>query len=117
MNYVNTFREKMKKQAESISAELLSAEIRKKSELEIFKESSTPVVERLKRLIASIPIEEVNNPRPLEWYRTRLRGIEGRGAHAGQVGNALRALGYERKRAWSGSLSGFRSLWYTTKNN
>lgn len=115
MLYINEFRERLKKEAEELNAKYLQSEARKELELEIFKETSTTVVERLKRLIESIPSSERDVPRSLEWYRTRLRGIQGRGAHAGEVGNALRALGYQRKRAWSYSEDGFRALWYPPK--
>ena len=115
-NYVETFFKEMKEIAEDHRAKQLLEDSRKEVELAIFRETSTPLEERLKRLIASIPEEESNVPRSLEWYRTRLRGIEGRGAHAGQVGDSLRALGFQRKRAWSYSENGFRALWYPPSN-
>ncbi len=112
MNYINEFRKKLQKEAETLNGEYLQREARKEIELEIFKETSTPVLERLKRLIASIPTVEKDIPRSLEWYRSKLRGVQGRGAHAGQIGTALHTLGFERKRAWSDSQNGFKALWY-----
>lgn len=113
---METFFKEMKEIAEDHRAKQLLEDSRKEVELAIFRETSTPLEERLKRLIASIPEEESNVPRSLEWYRTRLRGIEGRGAHAGQVGDSLRALGFQRKRAWSSTENGFRALWYPPSN-
>ncbi len=113
---MDTFFKEMKVLAEDYQAKQLVENSRNDVELAIFRETSTPLTERLKRLIASIPEEEVNVPRPLEWYRTRLRGIEGRGAHAGQVGDSLRSLGFQRKRAWSSTENGFRALWYPPSN-
>lgn len=109
---MENFFKDMKKTAEDYRLKQLQEDSRKEEELTIFRETSTPLVERLKKLIASIPEEEKNVPRSLEWYRSRLRGNEGRGAHAGQVGDSLRALGFQRNRAWSHSENGFRALWY-----
>lgn len=113
---MDNFFKDMKIIAEDHQAKQREEDSRKELELSIFRETSTPLAERLKRLIASIPNEEVPVPRSLEWYRTRLRGIEGRGAHAGQVGDSLRALGFQRKRAWSSTENGFRALWYPPSN-
>ena len=113
---MDNFLRDMKKNGDEYRLKQLQEDARKGEELAIFRETSTPLAERLKRLIASIPDEEVNAPRSLEWYRTRLRGIEGKGAHAGQVGDSLRALGFQRKRAWSSTENGFRALWYPPSN-
>lgn len=115
-NYVETFIKEIKVIAEDYQAKQKEEDFRKDAELAIFRETSTPLAERLKKLIASIPEEEINVPRSLEWYRTRLRGIEGRGAHAGQVGDSLRALGFQRNRAWSSTENGFRALWIPPSN-
>ena len=79
MIYINEFREKLRKKAEALNAQYLQSDVSEKLELEIFRETSTPMTVRLKRLIESIPTSERNKPRSLEWYRTRLRGIQGRG--------------------------------------
>jgi hypothetical protein len=114
MNYLKTYLNELLDTQNKPYANQLNEDARKAQELSLFKETSTPLVTRLKKLIASIPKEEILTPRPLEWFRTRLTGVEGRGAHAGQLGLALRELKYVRRRSWSNSESGFRSLWYPT---
>jgi hypothetical protein len=114
MNYLKTYLNELLDTQNRPYAYQLNEDARKAQELSFFKETSTPLVTRLEKLIASIPNEEKHTPRPLEWFRTRLRGIEGRGAHAGQIGLALRELKYVRRRSWSDSENGFRSLWYPT---
>jgi hypothetical protein len=114
MSYLANFINQSNEQQQARRAEQSEQEARKAKELSVFRETATPLEARLKKLIATIPSEELNTPRPLEWFRTRLMGVEGRGAHAGRLGEALRKLNYERKRTWSDSDNGFRSLWHPT---
>ena len=114
MTYILQFFQSLKEAAERQQHECQSTE---SDQLAQFRETSTPLIDRLEKLIASIPEEERNVPRPLEFFRTRLRGVEGRGAHPGQVGEALRKLGFTRKRAWSAVDDGFRALWMPPTNS
>lgn len=114
MTYLKTYLNELLDTQNKQYAYQLKEDLRRAQELSLFKETSTPLVTRLEKLIASIPNEEMHTPRPLEWFRSRLRGVEGRGAHAGQLGLALRELKYVRRRSWSDSDNGFRSLWHPT---
>ena len=88
-------------------------QIEDNSEMEVFRLRTTPVIERLRRFIASMPDEERNTPRSLEFYRQVLKAkYHGKHAHSGETGEALRALGYIRKRGWSSADGGFRAVWY-----
>jgi hypothetical protein len=61
----------------------------------------------------AMPDSERDSPRPLEFYRMTLRAkYHGKHAHSGEIGEALRALGYIRKRGWSSAEGGFRAVWY-----
>jgi hypothetical protein len=83
------------------------------SDMEQFKLRTTPVIERLRRFIESMPESERGSPRPLEFYRLTLRAkYHGKHAHSGETGEALRTLGYTRKRGWSAIEGGFRAMWY-----
>jgi hypothetical protein len=75
-------------------------------------ELSIPLTERIKRLVASLPEPERNIPKSMEYFQTRLRGRKGKAAHVGEIADALRKLGYLRKRAWSKDANGFRAYWY-----
>ena len=114
MSYLSNFKNQSIEHMKNTQMKQSEQDARKSKELSVFRETSTPLVTRLKKLIASIPKEEILIPRPLEWFRTRLKGVEGRGAHPGQLGLALRELNYLRKRSWSDSENGFRSLWHPT---
>jgi hypothetical protein len=76
-----------------------------------------PLDVRLAKLLAEIPLEVQAEGLSLETIRRRLRGVSGRGAQAGQVGEALRRLGYTRERCWRGGrqragTGAFSALWY-----
>lgn len=114
MSYLSNFSNRLHEQQQVQRVKQSEQDASKANELSVFRETATPLEARLKKLIATIPSEEINVPRPLEWFRTRLMGVEGRGAHAGRLGEALRKLNYERKRTWSDSEDGFRSLWHPT---
>lgn len=76
----------------------------------------TPLLDRLQRLIESLPPAQRQQGLPLEFYRERLLGRQaGRKVHAGELGAALRKLGYVRRRAWCESEGGFRALWWSPK--
>jgi hypothetical protein len=72
----------------------------------------THLVDRLERLLNSLPNNELTLPRSLEWFRIRLRGRGGKGAHPGELGAALRKLGWTRKRSWRQASEEFQSLWF-----
>lgn len=76
----------------------------------------TPLGQRLKKFIDNLPADLRNQPQPLEFFRQGLRGRQpGNNAHAGELGAALRKLGYVRRRGWSELESGFRALWFPPK--
>ena len=75
-------------------------------------ELSMPLTERIKRLVASMPEPERNMPKTMEFFQTRLRGRKGKTAHVGEIADALRKLGYVRKRRWGKGFNGFRAYWY-----
>jgi hypothetical protein len=86
----------------------------RQSALQTFRDTATPLVDRLKSVIAGIPPEHEHEPRTLEFFRERLAGrTPGTKAHDGELGTALRRLGWVRKRNWHGTTSsGYASLWF-----
>ena len=70
----------------------------------------TPLEDRLTRLLATIPIEMQREGLSLAALQTSLRGRRRGNCHPGELGAALRRLGFERRRDWSG-VDGFRALW------
>jgi hypothetical protein len=76
------------------------------------RERLTPLEERLARLLATIPDELKQDGLELKSLQASLRGRwRGKCCHPGELGAALRKLGFVRKRSWDGD-AGFRALWY-----
>jgi len=74
------------------------------------RERLTPLEERLSRLLATIPIEIQREGLSLASLQASLRGRSRGNCHPGELGAALRRLGFKRERRWD-NCSGFRALW------
>jgi hypothetical protein len=68
---------------------------------------------KLKHLLSTIPIEVQREGLSIVELQTMLRprGSERSCATAGQLGDALRRLGFVRERRWHDGRSSFRALW------
>ena len=82
-----------------------------RAEAEAARVRLTPLDERLTRLLATIPIEVQREGLSLTTLQTSLRGRWRGNAHPGEIGRALRRLGFERRRNWRGT-DGFRAVWH-----
>ena len=65
-----------------------------------WRERLVPVEVRLRKLLAEIPLAIQQEGLALSELRKSRRGRWRGNAHVGEVGGALRALGYERRRDW-----------------
>lgn len=74
------------------------------------KDRLTPLADRLRRLLATIPAEVQREGLSLASLQTALRGRWRGNVHPGELGAALRRLGFERHRNW-GATDGFRAVW------
>ena len=75
-----------------------------------------PMDERLAKLLAELPTDERNAPRPISFFRQALKSKypsrgEGR-ASVAEIGPALRRLGWRRERLWRNPESGFNTVWH-----
>jgi len=80
---------------------------------EAAREKLVPLETHLTRLLATIPPAVQAQGLSLMTLQVQLRA-RGRGhsrCHVGELGEALRKLGFERRRDWSGE-SGFSARWY-----
>lgn len=81
---------------------------------------AVPMTARVQKIIAELPEEERQQPRPLAFFQELLRAkypCRGIGrASPGEVGTALRQLGWTRTRSWRGEAGGFRALWVPPTN-
>ena len=79
--------------------------------VDVARERLTPLEDRLARLLATIPIEILHDGLSLASLQASLRGCWRGACHPGELGAALRRIGFVRRRRWSDSC-GFRALWY-----
>lgn len=75
-------------------------------------ERLTPLEDRLAKLLANIPAEIKSQGLSLPALRAMLAGKWRGKCHPGELGIALRRLGYERRRNWSDGIQSFCALWY-----
>lgn len=71
-----------------------------------------PLHVRLKNLLNDIPPSVQNNGLSLLALQARLRGRKGGLPHIGELGAAMRRLGWQRRREWSDEESAFASKWF-----
>jgi hypothetical protein len=74
------------------------------------RERLSPLKSRIACLLEDIPAEVQREGLSLPSLQAALRGRQGGKAHAGEIGEALRRLGFRRERRWRGG-AGFQALW------
>jgi hypothetical protein len=82
-----------------------------RAEAEAVRVRLTPLEDRLTRLLTTIPIDVQREGLSLASLQTSLRGRSRGNCHPGELGQALRRLGFERRRNWRGT-DGFRAAWH-----
>ncbi|MGD0186967.1 MAG: hypothetical protein ABSC25_17175 [Roseiarcus sp.] len=104
-----------------LNASVVREQARRDEEAQVAKQAAlnrlTSLDDRLKKLLATIPIEAQREGLSLSSLRILLRGRQGGNAHCGELGEALRNLHFERRRDWSGrgGRGGFATRWYLTR--
>jgi hypothetical protein len=74
------------------------------------RERLTPLEDRLARFLATIPPEVQREGMSLTALQASFRGRRHGNCHPGELGAALRRLGFQRRRNWRGD-GGFRAMW------
>ncbi len=110
---MSTYMEEVRAQCETQFANKLAARksSNQQSEAE-WRERLTPLDERLSKLLATIPPELKSEGLSLPAIRTMLAGKWRGKCHPGELGIALRKLGYQRRRNWSDESKSFCALWF-----
>ncbi len=90
------------------------AEQQHQAQTAVAAERLTPLDERLARLLKSIPIEVQRQGLSLAALQESLKGRRRGNCHPGELGAALRRLGWQRKRRWHDD-DGFRTLWFPSR--
>jgi hypothetical protein len=81
-----------------------------RAEAEAVRVRLTPLDERLARLLATTSVEAQREGLSLASLQASLRGRKCGSCHPGELGQALRRLGFERHRNWRNP-DGFRAVW------
>ena len=81
-------------------------------ETQAWRDRLTPLETRLAKILTEIPPEIQAEGLALQALQTFLKGRWRGCAHPGELGAALRHLGWSRTRLWRGDEVGFRALWY-----
>ena len=76
-----------------------------------------PLDERLRRVLGNIPQSTQMEGLSLLNLQACLRGRKGGLSHIGELGAAMRRLGWQRRRAWSNEDTAFSSKWYPADPN
>jgi len=76
-----------------------------------------PLHTRLQRLLDTIPSSAQREGLSLLDLQSCLRGRKGGLPHIGELGAAMRRLGWQRCRAWSNEDTAFSSKWYPADPN
>ena len=76
-----------------------------------WQHAMTPLEQRLKRVLDDMPESIQTNDVSLPALQQLLKGRWRGNCHPGELGTALRKLGYVRTRCWHGDEIGFVALW------
>ncbi len=95
-----------------IAAGAAKVEADRQAEVRAARERLTPLEDRLAKVLATIPREVTRDGLSLPTLVPLLRGRRCATANPGQLGVALRQLGWRRERKWRGGDLGFSALWY-----
>ena len=115
-----TYLETTRAHSEHLKGVKLCADgVTNESSIAQWRERLTPLEDRLARLISSLPEEIKAQGLALNDLRRLLSGKWRGNCHPGELGSALRKLGYVRRRNWTVGEEGFEAKWHLSdsKNN
>jgi hypothetical protein len=88
-------------------------EERERTEVSAARVRLTPLEDRLVRLLSTVPVELKREGLSLSSLQASLRGRSRGNCHPGELGAALRRLGFKRRRQWRDGAS-YGALWFPT---
>ena len=110
---MSTYMDSVRAQSETqISNKLAIREASNQQADSEWRERLTPLEERLAKLLANIPTEIKSQGLSLPAIRNLLAGKWRGRCHPGELGVALRKLGYQRRRKWSDGTQSFSAFWF-----
>ena len=112
---MTTYLESIKAQVDRLKQSQLEAEIEKRTKATAqWSERLTPLEDRLAKLLSQMPEDVKTKGLALNDLRRLLSGKWRGNCHPGELGAALRKLGYVRSRNWSDTEGGFKARWLKT---
>ena len=84
---------------------------------EAYTASLAPLHTRLQKLLETLPLSDQRQGLSLLDLQVRLRGRKGGLPHIGELGAAIRRLGWQRRRAWSDHDAAFAAKWFPKDPN
>jgi hypothetical protein len=113
---MSTYLESLKAMSAEQSAKASAAKTEQsKQSINRWAERLTPLEDRLARLLSTMPEEITAKGLALNDLRRLLSGKWRGNCHPGELGAALRKLGYVRKRNWASLEVGFSAKWFQRK--
>ena len=110
---MSTYMDSVRTQCEAqISNKLAAREARNQQAAADWRQRLTPLEERLAKLLATIPTEIKSQGLSLPAIQNLLAGKWRGKCHPGELGIALRKLGYQRRRNWSDGTQSFNAFWF-----
>lgn len=94
----------------SVAEEHAQIAARKSAEIQTARDRLVTLEDRLARLLANVPEEVQREGLSLPALQAALRGRWRGRCHPGELGTALRKLGFTRVRKWAGNV-GFAAVW------
>jgi hypothetical protein len=110
---MSTYLETVRQQSEiQVANKLEERDIIKTKVKTEWAERLSPLEDRLSKLLANIPSDIKDQGLSLTALRGMLAGKWRGRCHPGDLGVALRKLGYQRRRKWSDGTHSFSALWF-----
>lgn len=94
----------------AVAQETIQTAERQRAKAVAAQDRLTPLEDRLSRLLATIPSDVQREGLSLPALQAALRGRWRGHCHPGELGAALRKLGFHRVRRWSGDTA-FSAVW------
>ena len=110
-----TWFDEMKDHLEAHQAEIQARREKREAEARAqFERRHTPMSERVARIIRAMPESERDKPRHLDFFVKALRSKWAKNGQAAdrEVADALRSLGWNRRRIWQGTGLPQVTLWH-----
>lgn len=114
---MSTYLERVQQQSEAqVANKIADHDNTKAQKTAGWRERLTPLEDRLAKLLVTIPLEIKDMGLSLSGLQGMLTGKWRGKCHPGELGAALRKLGYSRRRNWSARTQSFSALWFKKEN-